>query len=104
MNWFNVWQDFDKFTNQLRIKFNQVFDKNTVKNSNVNTNNSSNNIKDNSNNNEKALKKTHKSNKLYRSKETKHLEGFIDTIEKQLLEPKKSNLFVAIYHVKKEKN
>ena len=31
INWFNLRQDFDKFTNQLRIKFNQVNDKSTVK-------------------------------------------------------------------------
>ena len=31
MNWFNLLQDFDKFTNQLRTKFNQAIDKRTEK-------------------------------------------------------------------------
>ena len=84
VHWFNLRQDFDKFTNQLRIKFNRIIDKSTVKTANVNTNNSSNNVKDNSYNNEQVPKKKHKSNNLYRPKETKnkHLETFIDTIEK----------------------
>ena len=90
MNWFNLRQD----TNQLRTKFNQAIDKSTEKknNRNININNSSSNSnnKDNSNNNEQVLKKKYKSNNFYRSKETKNkpLETFIDTIEKQLLEPK----------------
>ena len=32
VNWFNLRQDFDKFTNQLRTKFNQAIDKSTEKN------------------------------------------------------------------------
>ena len=90
MNWFNLRQD----TNKLRTKFNQAIDKSTEKkkNRNINTNNSSSNSnnKDNSNNNEQVLKKKYKSNNFYRSKEPKNkpLETFIDTIEKQLLEPK----------------
>ena len=31
VNWFNLRQDFDKFTNQLRTKFNQAIDKRTEK-------------------------------------------------------------------------
>ena len=71
MNWFNLCLGFDKFTNKLRIKFNQVIDKNIVKNTTVNTNNSSNNIKDISNNNEQVPREKRKSNNLYRSKKTK---------------------------------
>ena len=95
MNWFNLSQDFDKFTNQLRTKFSHAIDKSPEKNTNINTNNSSNNTKDNSNNNKQVPKKKHKSNNLYRSKETKnkHLETFIDTIEKQLFEPKNIKRF-----------
>ena len=76
----NIFNLIYLFTNQLRIKVNQVID--------INTNTSSNNIKDN--NNEQVLKKKHKSKNLYRSKETKnkHLETFIDITEKQLFEPK----------------
>ena len=90
MNWFNLRQDFDKFTNQLRTKFNQAIEKSTKKNTNITTNNSSNSTRDNSNNNEQVPKKKYKTNNLYRSRETKnkHLETFIDTIEKQLFEPK----------------
>lgn len=75
----NIFNLIYLFTNQLRIKVNQVID--------INTNTSSNNIKDN--NNEQVLKKKHKSKNLYRSKETKneHLETFTDTIKKQLFEP-----------------
>ena len=55
---------------------------------NISTNSGSNKIKDNSNNNKQIPKKKHESNNLYRSKETKnkHIETFIDTIEKQLFE------------------
>ena len=90
MNWFNLRQDFDKFTNQLRTKFNQAIDKSTEKNTNITTNNRSNNTRDKSNNNEQVPRKKYKTNNLYGSKETKnkHLETFIDTIEKQLFEPK----------------
>ena len=90
VNWFNLRQDFDKFTNQLRTKFNQAIEKSTKKNTNITTNNSSNSTRDNSNNNEQVSKKKYKTNNLYRSRETKnkHLETFIDTIEKQLFEPK----------------
>ena len=90
MNWFNLRQDFDKFTNQLGAKFNQAIDKSTKENTNITTNNISNNTRDNSNNNEQVPKKKYKTNNLCRSKETKnqHLETFIDTIEKQLFEPK----------------
>ena len=31
MNWFKLHQDFDKFTNQLRSKFNQAIEKSTKK-------------------------------------------------------------------------
>ena len=31
VNWFNLRQDFDKFTNQSRTKFNQAIDKSTKK-------------------------------------------------------------------------
>ena len=90
VNWFNLCLGFDKFTNKLRIKFNQVIDKNIVKNTTVNTNNSSNNIKDISNNNEQLPREKRKSNNLYRSKKTKdkYLETFFDTIEKQLFRAK----------------
>ena len=92
MNWFNLRQDFDKFANQLRTKLNQAIDKRTEKKTptNITTNNSSNNTRDNSNNNEQVPKKKCKTNNLYRSKETKnkHLESFIDTIDRQLFEPK----------------
>ena len=90
MNWFNLRQDFDKFTNQLRTKFNQAIEKSTEKNTNITTNNSSNSTRDNSNNNEQVSKKKYKTNNLYRSRETKnkHLETFTDAIEKQLFEPK----------------
>ena len=90
VNWFNLRQDFNKFTNQLRTKFNQSIDKSTDKNRNITTNNSSNNTRDNSNNNEQVPKKKKKTNNLNRPKETKnkHLETFINTIEKQLFEPK----------------
>ena len=71
VNWFNLCLGFGKFTNKLRIKFNQVIDKNIVKNTTVNTNNSSNNIKDISNNNEQVPREKRKSNNLYRSKKTK---------------------------------
>ena len=85
MNWFNLRQD----TNQLRTKFNQAIDKSTEKKKsrNININNSSSNS---NNKDEQVLKKKYKSNNFYRSKETKNkpLETFIDTIEKQLLEPK----------------
>ena len=84
VNWFNLRQDFDKFTNQLRIKFNKVIEKSAEENTNINTINSCNNIKVNSSNNEQVPKRKHKSNNLYRSKGTKkkHVECFIDTIEK----------------------
>ena len=90
VNWFNLRQDFNKFTNQLRTKFNQSIDKSTEKNRNITTNNSSNNTRENSNNNEQVPKKKNKTNNLNRPKETKnkHLETFINTIEKQLFEPK----------------
>ena len=86
VNWFNLRQD----TNQLRTKFNQAIDKSTEKNTNITTNNRSNNTRDKSNNNEQVPRKKYKTNNLYGSKETKnkHLETFIDTIEKQLFEPK----------------
>ena len=89
MNWFNLRQDFDKFTNQLRTKFNQAIEKSTKKNTNITTN-SSNSTRENSNNNEQVSKKKYKTNNLYRSRETKnkHLKTFIDTTEKQLFEPK----------------
>ena len=32
VNWFNLRQDFDKFTNQLRTKFNQAIEKSNEKN------------------------------------------------------------------------
>ena len=90
MNWFNLRQDFDKFTNQLRTKFSPAIDKSTEKNTNITTSNSSNNTKDNSNNNEQLPKRKYKTNNLYRSKETKNknLETFIDRIKNQLSEPK----------------
>ena len=86
---FNLRQDFDEFTNQFRTKINQAIDKSTGKNTNITANNGSNNTRDNSSNNEQVPKKKYKTNSLYRSKETKnkHLETFIDTIEKQLFEP-----------------
>ena len=31
VNWFNLHQDFDEFTNQLRTKFNQAIEKSTAK-------------------------------------------------------------------------
>ena len=68
MNWFNLRQDFNKFTNQLRTKFNQSIDKSTEKNRNITTNNSSNNTRDNSNNNEQVPKKKKKTNNLNRPK------------------------------------
>ena len=82
MNWFNLRQDFHKFTNQLRMKLNQAIDKSIVQNTNVNSSNTNKSIKVNSNNNEQAPKKKHKSNNLYRSKENKniHLKTFVDTI------------------------
>ena len=85
-------QDFDEFTNQFRTKINLAIDKSTEKNTNITTNNSINSInntRENSNNNEEVPKKKYKTNNLYRSKENKnkHLETFIDTIEKQLFEP-----------------
>ena len=90
VTWFNLPQDFDKFINQLRIKFNQAIDKSTKKDTNITTSNRSNNTRDNSNNNEQIPKKKYKTNNLYRSKDikNKHLETFIDTIEKQIFEPK----------------
>ena len=80
MNWFKLHQDFDKFTNQLRTKFNQAIEKSTKKNTNITTNNSSNSTRENSNNNEQVSKKKYKTNNLYRSRETKnkHLETSID--------------------------
>ena len=95
MNWFNLRQDFDKFTNQSITKFSQAIDQSPEKNTNIKTNNSSNNTKDNSNNNEQVPKKKYKSNNLYWSKETKnkHLETFIYTIEKQLFEYKNIKRF-----------
>ena len=80
VNWFKLHQDFDKFTNQLRTKFNQAIEKSTKKNTNITTNNSSNSTRENSNNNEQVSKKKYKTNNLYRSRETKnkHLETSID--------------------------
>ena len=77
VNWLKLYQDFDKFTNQLRTRFNQAIEKSTEKNTNITTNNSSNSTRDNSNNNEQVSKKKYKTNNLYRSRETKnkHLEN-----------------------------
>ena len=90
LTWFNLRQYFDKFTNQLRTKFNQAIEKSTEKNTSITTYNSSNSTRDDSNINEQVPKKKYKTNNLYRSRETKnkHLKTFIDTTEKQLFEPK----------------
>ena len=81
VNWFNLCQDFDKFTNQLRMEFNQVIDKSTVKKQTstpILAVITSRIIPMNKN------QKRNTSNNLYGSKETKNedLETFVDTIEK----------------------